>query len=171
MTAMPPKQTVSSDIFQTDSEDVRIVTPYIPKEWKLWEPACGDGQIVSFLREEGYQVTGTDITGGFDFLSPLASQQAEYDMIITNPPFTIKDEWLARCYELGKPFALLLPITAFDGKERRKMFKEFGIQLLLPDRRAVFTTPTGKKGGSWFYCAWFCHGLNLPEQLTFAEAA
>lgn len=160
-----------SDIFQTDQEDVRPLLPFLKPFKKVWEPAAGEGQIVNFLRSQGFDVMGTDIMGGFDFLSPVSAMFAKCDVIVTNPPFTKKDEFLGRCYALEKPFALLLPITAFDSKDRRRMFKTHGVQVLLPDRRAVFTTPSGKTGGSWFYCAWFCQGLNLPEQLTFAEAA
>jgi hypothetical protein len=164
-----PKKSNRSNIFQTDKEDVRILTPYLPKRNRIWEPACGEGQIVDFLKGEGYDVVGTDILSGFDFLSTLA-EQPDYDIIITNPPFSIKDQWIERCYATGKPFALLMPITAFDSIDRRRMFNKNGIQLLLPDRRAVFTTPSGKVGGSWFYAAWFCHGMNLPQQLTFVES-
>lgn len=34
----------------------------------------------------------------------------EYDLIISNPPFSIKDMILKRLYELNKPYALLFPL-------------------------------------------------------------
>ena len=38
-----------------------------------------------------------------------------YDGVITNPPYSLKDKFIEHCYELDKPFALLLPVTAIQG--------------------------------------------------------
>ncbi len=168
-TKMPPKRNDGSDIFYTDPVDIRPILQFVPKEWRIWESACGEGHIVNFLRGEGCDVTGTDIQGGFDFLSPLAPQQELWDIALTNPPYSVKDQWLERCFDLGKPFALLLPITALAGKFRGSLYRRHGIQLLVLDGRPTFTTPSGKKGGSWFDAAWFCHGLPLPRELNFVR--
>jgi len=167
---IPPKKSGSSDMFQTPPHAVRCITKYIPKEWKIWESACGEGQIVDTLKEDGYDVTGTDVLGGFDFLSSLMPTP-EFDCILTNPPYSIKDEWLQRCFDLGKPFALLLPITALGEQERVKMYRKHGIQIVLPPKRINFGTPSGEGSGAWFYVAWFCHGLDLPSQIVCAEDA
>ena len=164
---MPPKAAGRSNHFWTPPEAVRYITPHIRKEWRVWECAdANEGNIVQTLREDGYDVVGTDILNGFDFLSPLMPTP-EFDCIVTNPPYSIKDEWLQRCYDLGKPFALLLPITALGEQERVKMYKQNGIQLLLPPSRINFGTPSGEGSGSWFYAAWFCHGLNFPKEINF----
>lgn len=168
---MPPKAAGRSDIFQTPPYAVRYITPFIPKLWKIWEPACGEGQIVDTLRTDGYDVQGSDIQQGFDFLEPMAACGREFDMVLTNPPYTTKDKWLQRCYDLGKPFALLLPITALGEQKRVAMYKANGIQLVLPPERIMFRSPNGTEDGTWFYAAWFCHGLDLPAQITFAEAS
>jgi hypothetical protein len=171
MSLMPPKNKISSDIFGTPPKYVYPLLKFIPKEWKVWESADDNkGRIYKLLNEEGYKVHGTDILNGFDFLSPL-TPVPQFDCIITNPPYSIKDEWIARCYELEKPFALLLPLTALEGKTRQSMYKKYGIQLLMPPERINFVTPSGEGSGSWFYSAWFCHGLNLPEQINFMEVA
>jgi hypothetical protein len=167
MSLMPPKKAVSSDIFKTPDYAVDFVLPYIPKSWKIWE--CADnnkGKIYRKLTNDGYDVVGTDILNGFDFLSTM-NATPEFDCILTNPPYSIKDEWLQRCFDLGKPFALLLPITALGEQERVSMFKKYSIQLIMPPARINFETPSGEGSGSWFYCAWFCHGLELPSQITF----
>lgn len=165
---MPPKKSISSDIFRTPKEAIRMITPYVPKHWKIWE--CADdnhGRIYQTLTEDGYEVIGTDIINGFDFLSPIA-KPPEFDCILTNPPYSIKDDWIQRCYDLGKPWALLLPLTALGEQERVGMYKKYGIQILLPPGRINYETPSGEGSGSWFYSAWFCHGLPLPEMINFA---
>lgn len=166
LSKMPPKKSGSSDIFRTPSHAVRYITPYIPKEWKIWE--CADdneGNIVQTLRADGYEVTGTDILNGFDFTDSL-NVLPEFDCIVTNPPYSIKDKWLQRCYDIGKPFALLLPITALGEQDRVSMYKKYGISVLLPPERINFGTPSGEGSGAWFYSAWFCHGIDLPSQIT-----
>ncbi len=61
---MPPKAAGRSDIFQTEPIDVRFMSQYIPKEWKLWECASGERQMVETLREDGFDVISTDKLSG-----------------------------------------------------------------------------------------------------------
>lgn len=153
-----------ADNFQTPASALDCLLPYLKRDWRIWEPAAGKGNLVEALDDLGFQVFGTDILSGYDFLTTDITS----NFICTNPPFSLKQQFLARCYELGKPFALLMPITTFDSHERRKLFHRHGIQLIFPDGRINFETPNGKGSSSWFMTAWFCHGLNLPHQLNFA---
>ena len=93
---------------------------------------------------------------------------AEADIIITNPPYSNKDDFLERAYILGKPFAFLLPIESLGAKRRGLLYKEYGIQLIIPHERINFIVPSGKKS-AWFPTAWFCWQLNLPRDLMFVE--
>jgi hypothetical protein len=155
------------DNFQTPASALDCLLPYLSRSWIIWEPACGKCNLVYGLEDKGYMAFGTDIVRrpSEDFLT--MKMLREVDFICTNPPFSIKEKFLARCYELGKPFALLMPITTFDSRERRKLFHRHGIQIILPNGRVNFETPNGKGSSSWFYTAWFTNGLNLPSQLNF----
>ena len=95
---------------------------------------------------------------------------AEWKYIITNPPFSLKDQFLARCYELARPFALLLPLTALEGIKRQTMYKEYGVQVLVLPKRPDFEFP-GKvyKRKPWVACAWYTWGFNFESDLTFLE--
>lgn len=167
---MPPKAAGRSDIFQTaHSWPVKAVLEFIPHDWTIWEPACGAGRMVETMEEEGHTVIASDILGGFDFLAPMSTCQFGYDCIATNPPYSQKDQWLEVCYETGKPFALLLPVTALGEQGRFRLYKEHGIQIILLPERVTFVTPNGTVGGSWFCCAWFCYGLDLPRQITCSD--
>lgn len=167
---MPPKAAGRSNHFQTPDWAVDILARYIIKMGRpqIWECAEGSGNIVNRLKHHKFDVIGTDIMHGFDFLSPLMPPP-DFDVIITNPPYSIKDKWLQRCFDIGKPFALLMPITALGEQERFKMYKKYGIQLIMLPQRVDFETPSGEGSGAWFYCAWFCHGLPLDEQITFPD--
>jgi hypothetical protein len=173
-----------SDHFQTPPEALTPLLPYIKKEWTIWEPACGKGNLTSALRYMGYRCFGTDIAavGGFhhDFLSeklPVAGGQvSDFDAILTNPAYSKKDEFLERCYQLGKPFALLLPLTVFDSIRRRNLFQKHGVECIFLPNRISFETPNheknvaaGKKTSSWFATLWITWGLNIGKQLVFTD--
>ena len=131
-----------SDFIQTPPEAVRPLLKYIPKEWSIWECAQGEGNLTKEMKRQGYGVWGTDILTGLDF---LATNLIEYRCIVTNPPYSLKDKFLQRCYDLGKPFALLLPLTALGSQKRQKLFREHGIQIVMLGKRVNFDTGTGKK--------------------------
>lgn len=166
----PQTSAFTSDNFYTDPAALWPLLPYLKPEWRIWEPACGleKKPLVSWLRMEGHPVIGTDlrIAPDHDFITHFIDPKA-YDCIITNPPYSIKDRWIERCYELDKPFALLLPYTAMEGIKRQALYRKHGVDLLVLPKRVKFTTPSGKQGGAWFPCAWFTYKM-LPERLIFA---
>lgn len=94
----------------------------------------------------------------------------EFDVIVSNPPFTKKDKVLRRLYEIGKPFAILLPLNSLQGVSRFEFFKQ-GVQLLSFDKRIAFHNPESmeeyKKGVS-FATVYFCKDL-LPRDLIVEE--
>lgn len=155
-----------SDHFQTDRASVLPLLPYLPAGATIWECAWGRGQLAEVLREAGHPVIGSDLAGGQDFLRWAPAEA--WDLIVTNPPFSLKDAFLARAYDLGRPFGLLLPLTALEGRERQQLYERHGVELLVLPRRPEFTTPSGRVGGGYFSCAWYTWGLRLPRQLTFA---
>ena len=165
MTRMPPKKVVSSDDFQTPEIEVERMIKFLNPSWKIWECADGKGKIVRTLEKHGFNVTGTDIKTGQDFLAPLFPTP-EFDCIFTNPPYSRKDEWIQRCFDIGKPFALLLPITGLVEQGRIRMYKKYGVQVAIPPGRINYETPSGEGSGAWFFSVWICHGL-LPDNMVF----
>lgn len=163
-TVMPPKTSGNpADDFQTEDYGIVPLLPYLRPGMRVWECAAGKGQMARALQAQGLEVFATDIKGErpVDFLHSLcAGRPLRYDIAITNPAYSVKDAFLRRCFEAGKPFALLLPLTALGEQGRAAMFRQYGAcDLIVPDRRIQFTTPSGKQGGSWFFTAWFTRGL------------
>jgi len=154
-----------SDQFQTPPEALKILIPFLKlnKFKRIWECAWGKGNLARDLRRNGFDVKGNS---KWDFLERT---DMDYDCIVTNPPYSIKDKFLEKCYKLNLPFALLMPLTALEGKKRGALYKKYGIQLIIPNKRINFITPSGKGSGAWFQTAWFCWKLNLPNQLNFVE--
>ena len=134
---------------------------YLPKNIKIWECTdFGESNITKVLKEHGYDVISTH-KSNFDFLSDKPT--FDFDVIITNPPYSLKDEFIKKCYEYNKPFALLLPITALEGIRRGGMYKEYGLQLIILDKRINFMK---NKKSNWFNTSWFCWKL-LKHDLNF----
>jgi hypothetical protein len=161
----PPMKQGSPHDFQTDDKmPVDILSKYLNKESVIWECAAGKGLMANNFRNNDFKVIETDLLTGQDF---LMYSPPECDLIITNPPFDLKNQFIERAYIIGKPFAFLLPLTSFEGKQRQPLFREFGLQVIFLPRRVNFITPSGKGGGAWFATAWFTNWLNLPKDIIF----
>jgi len=154
-----------SDEFQTPKYAIKPLLPFLNKTKIIWECAWGGGSLAKHLQEEGFKAIGIK---NVDFLKSQIEEQL-CDIIITNPPYSLKDEFLKRAFEIGKPFAFLLPLTTLEGLKRGELFRKYGIQLIIPNRRINFETPSGKGSGAWFQTAWFCWKMNLPKDLNFVE--
>ena len=163
----PPLQQGHANDFQTPAEALEPLYPYLKKEWIIWEPACGKRNLELALLRHDYETIGTDILFGQDFLR--MELPPAIDCIITNPPFFLKQQFLERCYQLGKPFALLLPLTTLETPKRQALFRRYGLEVIFFDKRINFETPSGKGSGSWFATAWFTNGLNIGKEMTFVS--
>jgi hypothetical protein len=163
----PPLLNGNADDFQTPAYAINPLLPYISKDKPIWECAAGKGNLVKAFTNLGYTCFGTDALTGQSFF--LYQPNQRFDVIVTNPPFSLKQEFLEHAYCLGKPFAFLLPLTTLETKKRQDLFKKYGLEVILLDRRVNFETPSGNGKGSWFATAWFTWGLNIGQQLTFVK--
>lgn len=155
-----------TDEIYTPDYALNPLLPFLKPEWIIWECAWGKGSLAKHLEKKGFKVIGEPYK---DFLDKDFALNTEgFNCIITNPPYSKKEDFIERCFEIGKPFALLLPLTALEGQKRGKLFRKYGIQLIIPNKRINFITPNGGKS-SWFATAWFCYKLKLPKQLNFVE--
>ena len=151
----------------TPEEAIYPLLPYLKKEQVIWDCAFGSGRLAKHFKKYGFKVVGFN---NLDFLEEVGNdvRNLPFDIIITNPPYSFKDNFLEKAFKIGKPFAFLLPLSALGAQKRVKMYKEYGIQLIVPDKRINFEIPSGKKS-NWFHTAWFCWKLNLPKDLNFVE--
>jgi hypothetical protein len=153
------------DELYTPDDAVGMLLPYIPTGLVIWEcTAIKESRITKVLRYHQYEVITSHIEDGEDFFT---YEPERYDVIITNPPYSKKDKFLERAFQLNKPFMFLLPITTLEGIKRSEMFRKNGIQLLIPNKR--FNFKPEKKSGAWFQTSWFCHGIELENDLNFID--
>lgn len=128
--------------------------------------------MVEALRTTGHQVITSDILTGQNFFE--YSPDLAWTKQITNPPYSIKFKWMKHSYELGKPFALLLPVEAIGAAKGQALMQQYGFEIMLLKERVDFYMPNkGWTGaGAQFPVMWFCWNI-LPEKImygSFAEA-
>lgn len=171
MTSRELKQVPTSkaaDLCQTPAYALDPLYPFLNPSWVVWEPAAGLCSLVSGLQSKGYKVFASDITTGRDFFQ---FKPGRFDMILTNPPFSLKLKWLERCYLLGKPFALLLPVEILGVGAAQRLFEACGVEVILLSKRVDFATvnTSFEKSSAWFPTAWITSGLNIGQQITYGK--
>jgi len=158
------------DRYFTPDWAVESIINQIPKDVKtIWECACGEKNISKVLEKHGYNVISTDIVDGFDFLTDKMDK--DFDMILTNPPFSLKTEFLEKCYEYEKPFLLLLPITILESNKRMMMYKQYGVQFFMLPKRVNFISSyeedKNKKSSAPFFSIWIGLINDNKNTITF----
>lgn len=147
-------QQEKNDELYTPDEAILPILKYLDHTKIYWECTdFGNSNITRVLKEKKFNVIHTN-KNEIDFLKDTPN--FEFDVIITNPPYSLKNEFLKKCYEYNKPFALLLPLTALEGKERGKLYKSKGIEVIVLDKRINFMK---EKNNVWFNTSWFCHDI------------
>lgn len=143
-----PEKKQDRDGFYTPRYATEIIIPYIPKNIKnIWDVGAGRHFIGNVLEEFDYRVLYTDIDGNknnvsHNFLTedfqPLLKIK-NIEMLVSNIPFSLKPEFINRAIEIGLPFCFLMP---FDiSGYLWEMFKNKGLQAIVPERRIDFITP------------------------------
>jgi hypothetical protein len=151
---------------------VEILLPYIEhlKGQIIWCPFDKeDSQFVQVLKEAGHQVVYSHLDNGQDF---FIYEPEKWDLIISNPPYKNKRAFWERCLNLGKPFALLLPLNILSDSIINSTLKDKpeSLQLLIPSRRMRFyNNLTGEVGNQpTFKASYF--GVNLfKEQIMLVD--
>ena len=141
----------STDFYPTPENVTTALSDYLKiSGMTIWEPACGEGHMARSLEKSGAIVIATELNyqnyglGGIDFLN---SDYVECDAIITNPPFKYAEEFINKCIDFKKPFALLLKSQYWHSSKRKKLFDKHKPVAILPlTWRPDFHF--GTKGGS-----------------------
>lgn len=100
-----------------------------------------DSEYVKLIRDVGHYVIASHIDEGKNFFT--FEPQEDYDVIISNPPFSIKDDVLRRLYELNKPYAMLLPLPSLQGQKRFPYIRD--CQALIFDKRINYYVSAERK--------------------------
>lgn len=133
------------------------ILKYIPKDAVVWCPF--DKEDSNFVKEisKTNKVVFSHIDNGQDFFN---YEPKQWDIIISNPPFTDKRKFFERALSFGKPFSLLMSLTWLNDSAPKQLFKEKDLQLLMFDKRIKFNN----LNKITFSSAYFCYNF-LPKQI------
>ena len=139
-----------NDEWYTPKYAVLPLLKYLDKDKIIWAPFDNkNSNYVKVFKRNGFKVIYSHKEQGKDFFE---YEPRKWDIIVSNPPFSIKDKVLKRVYELKKPFILLLPLSALQSKRRGKLFNKYGIQLISFDKRIGYNHMEGNSFASAYFC-------------------
>ena len=148
-----------------------IHTPYGTRKTIIWCPfdEYNDSEYITVFLEKDFEVKYTHIKNGEDFLE--YEPNFDWDIIISNPPFTNKRAIFERAMYWNKPFALLMSNTWLNDAAPKQIFKDSTgkdvLQLLMFDKRINFINKsTGEfcKKGITFSSSYYCRDI-LPRDI------
>lgn len=156
-----------SDYYPTPPEATQALLDFLklPADTVIWEPACGQGHMVNVMVDNGYCVIDTDIITGIDF---LMSECRKCDWIITNPPFSISQEFIERSITHHKPFAFLLKSQYWHAKKRYDLFDRYKPKYILPLTWRPDFLFGARGGASLMDVMWVVWGETGADQTTYA---
>ena len=151
-----------NDECYTPLEGVLPILKYIPKNAIVWCPF--DTIESNFVKEiqKTNKIIHSHIDTGQDFFE---YEPKEWDIIISNPPFTNKRKYFERALSFGKPFALIMSLTWLNDAAPKQLFMYKDLQLLMFDKRMKFN---GMKTQITFSSAYFCYNF-LPKQIIMEK--
>lgn len=174
-----PENREKDDFYPTHPAATRALLQVETFIGGIWEPACGAGDMSRELKAAGYSVISTDLVdrgygvAGRDFLmewTPCAPN------IVTNPPFKMAEEFVARSLMLttGK-VAMFLRLAFLEGIARKAMFESTPLaRVWVMSRRVPMQRgrlQADGDGGGMMAFAWFVweHGHEGAPVIGFLD--
>tara|TARA_R110001592_G_scaffold32514_2_gene113785 strand:+ start:2418 stop:2924 length:507 start_codon:yes stop_codon:yes gene_type:complete len=165
MAVFHTKTFLKHDDYMTPKYAWENIKQFIPQDKIIWECFYGDGKSGTYLQELGFNVIHEPIDFFNDDTLP------EYDLIVSNPPFSKCKEVLTRLHKLDKPFITILPSSKINTQYFRQWANK--IQIIIPKKRIHFEkkvegkTPENWKNACNFDCFYYCYKMNLTNDITW----
>jgi len=132
----------------------------------VWEPACGDGAICKVLEAQGYRTVATDLIKrgyGKHDINFLDQNEAMAPQIVTNPPFVLAAEFIAKGIELGVPYmAMLVKSQYWHAARRLPLFESHAPAVVYP---LTWRPDFDGRGSPTMDCSWIVW-LGKPACVT-----
>tara|TARA_R110000772_G_scaffold209066_1_gene319608 strand:+ start:668 stop:1174 length:507 start_codon:yes stop_codon:yes gene_type:complete len=168
MAGFHTKTFIKHDDYMTPKHAWENIAHLIPKDKIMWEAFYGDGSSGTHLRDLGFNTIHEPIDFFDDDTVP------EYDILISNPPFSQSKNIMNRLYELDKPFILIMPAAKINTSYFRR-WRDRNIQIVIPRKRIHFTklvdgiVPDNYKSSCNFDCFYYCYKIGLDKDITWLE--
>ncbi len=157
----------NNDECYTPDYAVKPILEYIPKDVTVWCPFDTDKSEFVRLISKQNKVINSHLDDGQDFLQ--WQPKDDWDMIVSNPPFSNKRKFFERALSFDKPFALIMTNTWLNDSTPKILFKDKDLQLLMFDKRMEFNQSDGKVNNKiTFSSSYYCWNF-LPKQIIMKE--
>lgn len=162
--------TQKKDEYYTPRYAVEPILEYINTGSKVWCPFDTEhSNYVKMIRDSGSEVVLSHIDNGEDFFD---YEPENYDLIVSNPPYSIKGEVFERLFSIGKPFAMLVGVVGiFESQKRFNMFKNNDFEIMYLNKRVAFYQDHFDQTPSLnppFSSVYICSKM-LPDRIVFKE--
>ena len=153
----------SNDECYTPDYGVKPILKYIPEDAIVWCPFdTAESEFVKQIEKQN-EVTYSHIGTGRDFFE---YEPFEWDVMVSNPPFTNKRKYFERALSFNKPFALIMTNTWLNDSAPKQLFMDKDLQLLMFDKRMKFISPDGRNNDKiTFSSSYYCWNM-LPKQIV-----
>ena len=165
-TARGPLRDRGNDLYETPecATLALLRVEQLPK--RIWEPACGRGAIVRVLRAHGHEVLASDL---IDYGDPTCFYRRNFllehklpkccECILTNPPFSLAEEFVEHALELCPHVIMLLRLAFLESERRSRILDTGSLARIHVFRRRLpmmhRDSWTGPKASSAMAFAWF----------------
>lgn len=105
----------ASDAYSTPYSLTRLLLNKVRLYGSVLEPACGEGAIVKVLKE--YDKDKIKITA-YDKETDFLKEKRHFDFVLTNPPFSLSEQFIDKALEVADETYFLLPLSYLHGKKR-----------------------------------------------------
>ena len=166
------RERVVNDYYATPPESTKALLDKESFKGSILEPCVGGGHIAEILKTTYPKATidcydlvdrGYPNTQVKDFLNLVTTKK--YDNVITNPPYSLAQEFLEKSFEVLKPkgkIAMFLKIQFLEGSKRKELFKKYPPKIIYvfskrqnPWRNGNPLNEQGKPWSSTICFAWF----------------
>ena len=156
--------------YYTPPYAIKPIIKYLKPHSTIWCPFdTEESNYVKMLREAGHDAIATHIDSGGDFFK---IEPPKCDYIISNPPFSLKQQVFQRLFEIRIPFAMLVGVIGlFESQTRFEMFRDNDFELMYFNKRISFFKDYADQKPSFnppFSSVYVCHHV-LPKQIVFEE--
>ncbi len=145
------------DDYETPVEVLELLLPYIEDYNIIYDPFYCKGNVINNWEKLNKKCINEKLDA-FNRTHPET-----YDIVISNIPFSCKEESMKLFFKLDKPFIILMPIDSLGSKWIKKYFDK--LQFIIPEKRLHFEKDNTKGKGSWFDTCFYCYNINLKKDI------
>lgn len=145
---------------------VESILPYLDKDKVYWLPFDrDDSAFVKVLKANGFKYVNSHIDYGQDYYT---YEPGQWDVMLSNPPFTNKRKIFERAISFGKPFALIMSNTWLNDSAPKVLFRDKDLQLLMFRNRIKFINNGVVNNKITFSSSFYCQDI-LPKQIIMID--